>query len=130
MTSRLQTAARLALGGALVLAGSSHLTVARTGFADQVPEWVPFDADATVLVSGAAEIALGGALVALPKERYRLGILAAVFFAAVFPGNVSQFVHHRDGLHLNTDLRRALRLPFQPALIAVALWSTGVIGRR
>jgi uncharacterized membrane protein len=130
MTSRLQTAARIALGGALVLAGVSHLTVARKGFADQVPTWVPFDADDTVLVSGAAEIALGGALVALPNERHRLGILAAAFFAAVFPGNISQFVHRRDGLHLNTDLRRALRLPFQPVLIALALWSTGVIGRR
>ncbi|MBW4042663.1 MAG: hypothetical protein HIU86_11160 [Acidobacteria bacterium] len=130
MTSPLQTAARLALGGALVLAGIGHLTFARRGFADQVPEWVPFDTDDTVLVSGAAEIALGSALVALPKERHRLGVLAAVFFAAVFPGNISQFVHHRDGLHLDTDLRRALRLPFQPVLIAVALWSTGVGGRR
>jgi uncharacterized membrane protein len=130
MTSALQTAARVTLGSALVLAGVSHLTVAREGFADQVPEWVPFDVDATVLASGVAEIALGGALVALPKQRRRLGVLAALFFVAVFPGNISQLVHHRDGLGIDSDLKRVLRLPFQPVLIATALWSTGVIGER
>jgi uncharacterized membrane protein len=130
MTSALRTAARVTLGSALVLAGLSHLTVAREGFADQVPEWVPFDVDATVLASGVAEIALGGALVALPKQRRRLGVLAALFFVAVFPGNISQLVHHRDGLGIDSDLKRVLRLPFQPVLIATALWSTGVIGER
>jgi uncharacterized membrane protein len=130
MTSALRTAARVTIGSALVLAGLSHLTVAREGFADQVPEWVPFDVDATVLASGVAEIALGGALVALPKQRRRLGVLAALFFVAVFPGNISQLVHHRDGLGIDSDLKRVLRLPFQPVLIAAALWSTGVIGER
>jgi uncharacterized membrane protein len=124
MTPTPQTAARLALGGALVLAGVSHLTFARKGFAAQVPEWVPFDVDDTVLTSGIAEIALGAALAGLPKERHRIGVLAAVFFAAVFPGNVSQYLHRRDGLHLDTDLRRLIRLPFQPLLIGWALWST------
>jgi uncharacterized membrane protein len=130
MTSTPQTAARLLLGGVLVLAGASHLTFARQGFGAQVPDWVPFDVDDTVLVSGIAEIALGAALVALPKERRRLGVLAAAFFAAVFPGNIAQYVHRRDGLGLDTDVKRAVRLPFQPLLIAWAIWSTGVIGTR
>ncbi len=124
MTSKPQTAARLLLGGALVFAGVGHLTFARQPFRAQVPEWVPFDVDDTVLASGIAEIALGGALVILPKERRRIGAIAAAFFAAVFPGNVSQLRHHRDGFGLDTDRKRAIRLVFQPLLIAVALWST------
>jgi uncharacterized membrane protein len=130
MTSSLQTAARLLLGGSLVLAGTSHLTVAREEFRNQVPQFVPFDVDDVVLASGVVEIALGAALVALPKERYRLGLLAAAFFVAVLPGNIAQYRHHRDGFGLDTDRKRLLRLPFQAVLIGGALWSTGVVGRR
>jgi len=130
MTSKPQTAARLLLGSVLVLAGVGHLTYAREDFRAQVPEWVPFDVDATVLASGVAEIGLGSALIALPRQRYRLGLLAAGFFAAVFPGNISQYVHRRDGFGLDTDRKRALRLPFQAVLIGAALWSTGVVGPR
>lgn len=124
MTSKLQTAARLALGGALVFAGVGHLTFARQEFRAQVPEWVPFDVDTTVLASGVAEIGLGAALAVLPTERRRVGVVAAGFFAAVFPGNVSQYLHRRDGFGLDTDRKRAIRLVFQPLLIAWALWST------
>jgi uncharacterized membrane protein len=124
MTSKPQTAARLLLGGALVLAGVGHLTFARKPFRAQVPEWVPFGVDETVLMSGVAEIGLGAALAVLPKERRRLGAIAAAFFAAVFPGNVSQYLHRRDGFGLDTDRRRAIRLVFQPLLIGWALWST------
>jgi uncharacterized membrane protein len=128
MTSAPQTAARLLLGGALVLAGVGHLPVARRGFRAQVPDWVPLDVDTTVLASGVVEIALGTVVAAVPRRS--VGVVAAAFFAAVFPGNVSQYLHRRDGLGLDTDLRRALRLPFQPVLIAWALWSTGVLGKR
>ena len=130
MTSKAQTAVRLVLGVVLVLVGVGHLTVAREGFRAQVPEWVPVDVDDTVLISGVAEIAMGAALVALPKEQRRIGTLVAAFLVAVFPGNISQFVDHRSSLRLDTDLKRAIRLPFQPVLIATALWSTGVIGTR
>jgi uncharacterized membrane protein len=123
--SRLQTAARLALGAGLVFAGTSHLTFARQEFHAQVPPWVPLDADAVVLLSGVAEIALGTALAALPRHRGLLGVIAAAFFVAVFPGNISQYVHHVDGFGLDTDTKRAVRLAFQPALVAWALWSTG-----
>ncbi|WP_224392928.1 hypothetical protein [Pseudonocardia sp. ICBG1293] len=81
-----QDAARLALGAMLVLAGASHLTVARREFRAQVPPWIPMDTDDVVLLSGAAEIALGAALAGLPKERRRVGGLAAAFFTAIFPG--------------------------------------------
>jgi uncharacterized membrane protein len=123
--SRVQTAARLALGAGLVFAGTSHLTFARQEFHAQVPPWVPLDADAVVLLSGVAEIALGTALAALPRHRGLLGVIAAAFFVAVFPGNISQYVHHVDGFGLDTDTKRAVRLAFQPVLVAWALWSTG-----
>jgi uncharacterized membrane protein len=50
--------------------------------------------------------------------------VTALFFVAVFPGNVSQFVHQRDAFGLNTDGRRFARLFFQPLLVYWALKST------
>ena len=44
---------------ALIVAGISHLTVARQEFQAQVPDFVPLDPDVTVLASGVVEIALG-----------------------------------------------------------------------
>ena len=129
-TRRLQGVARVLLGLAMVLAGVGHLTFLREDFRAQVPEWVPFEVDDTVLVSGAGEIAMGGALILLPKERRRIGALLAAFFVAIFPGNLSQLRNHRDAFGLDTDTKRAVRLLFQPVLVLWALWSTGVIGRR
>ena len=129
MTSKLQASVRVLLGGALVVAGVGHLTFARKGFQAQVPQWVPFDVDDTVLTSGIGEIAMGAALIALPKEQRRIGVLIAGFLAAVFPGNLSQYANRRSGLGLDTDAKRAARLPFQPIMIASVLWSTGVLGR-
>lgn len=129
-TSPLQDLARVGLGTFLAAAGVSHLTFARQGFRAQVPDFVPLDVDDTVVISGCAEVALGTALVAFPRERVKIGTIAAVFFAAVFPGNVAQWRHRRDGLGLNSDRTRFLRLFAQPVPIAVALWSTGVLPRR
>ena len=123
--SAARTIARLALGGALVFAGVSHLTVARQEFQAQVPDWVPVDPDTTVVASGVAEIALGSALVLAPRGlRPWVGAAAAAFFVAVFPGNISQWVRRRDGFGLDTDEKRFGRLFFQPALVAWAWWST------
>ncbi|MBF4568565.1 DoxX family membrane protein [Plantibacter sp. VKM Ac-2880] len=118
-----RTAARLLLGGALVFAGISHLTFARKDFQAQVPEWVPIDEDTTVLASGVVEIALGAAL-ASGVKRNLVGNVAAAFFTAIFPGNLSQWINRRDAFGLDTDSRRFTRLFFQPVLIAWALWST------
>lgn len=122
----LRTAGRIALGAALVFAGTSHLTFARQEFQAQVPGWVPVDDDAVVLASGVVEIGLGAALAAAPR-RYRapVGWLAALFFVAVFPGNLSQYATRTDAFGLDTDTKRLVRLPFQPLLVAWALWSTG-----
>ncbi len=125
-----QDLARLALGAMLVFAGTSHLTFARREFRAQVPPWVPMDTDDVVLLSGAAEIALGAALAGLPKERRRVGGLAAAFFTAIFPGNVSQYRNRVDGFGLDTDAKRAARLAGQPLLVAWALYAGGLIPRR
>ncbi len=94
-------------------------------YVEQVPDWVPLDVDTTVVASGVAEVALGTALVASPRRlRPAVGAVAAAFFIAVFPGNISQWANRRDGFGLDTDKKRFARLFFQPVLIAWAWWST------
>jgi len=123
--STIKTGARLLLGAGLVFAGISHLTTARKEFRAQVPDWVPLEKDDTVVYSGIAEIALGTALAAAPKKyRSFTGKVAALFFAAVFPGNIAQYTHHRSAFGLDTDKKRFTRLWFQPLLIWWALKST------
>lgn len=124
-TTRLQTAARILLGGALAYAGLGHLTWSRTEFLAQVPAWMPLDADLVVVLSGVVEIALGASLILLGRHRVLLGWVAAAFFVAVFPGNISQFVDGDDAFGLTSDTARGVRLVFQPVLVAWALWSTG-----
>ncbi|WP_295125277.1 hypothetical protein [uncultured Chitinophaga sp.] len=117
--------ARLLLGAGLVYAGISHLTFARKEFQAQVPGWVPLKKDDTVVYSGVAEIALGSSLLlAGRKQRPAVGKVAAAFFCAVFPGNISQYVNKRDAFGLDTERKRFVRLLFQPALVYWALKST------
>jgi uncharacterized membrane protein len=117
--------ARLLLGANLIFAGVSHLTFARKAFRAQVPDWVPLKVDDTVLVSGIAEIALGSSLVLTNKTNQEtVGRVVASFFAAVFPGNISQYVHKRSAFGLDSDRKRFVRLLFQPVLIYWALKST------
>ena len=105
-----------------MFAGIGHLSFARTTFRAQVPAWVPADTDAVVLISGIVEIALGLALLRVRSKW--TGRLVGAFFVAVFPGNIAQLVNHRDAFGLDSDTRRAVRLLFQPLLVAWALWST------
>lgn len=118
--------ARWLLGLALLVAGTGHLTVGREEFLAQVPPWLPLDPDFVVVASGVVELALGLALIiAWGRARVWVGWAAALFFLAIFPGNIAQFTEGRDGFGLDTDLARGIRLLFQPALVAWALWSTG-----
>ena len=128
--STLRTLARIALGTAMTGAGITHLTVARQEFRAQVPDWFPVDADAVVLVSGVAEVALGASFVALPKHRRTVGALLAAFFVAIFPGNIAQYAEHTDAFGLDTDTKRFVRLFFQPVLVAWALYGGKVLGHR
>lgn len=124
--SALKRAAQGLLGLALFGAGVSHLTVAREEFQAQVPGWFPIDEDITVVGSGVMEISLGTALLSQWKQPRRawIGIVAALFFVAIFPGNVAQYLEKKDGFGLDTDAKRLARLPFQAVLIGAALWGT------
>jgi uncharacterized membrane protein len=95
-------------------------------FQAQVPTWLPFSPDFVVLASGVVEISLGLALISLQRRR-EVGIATALFFIAIFPGNISQFVNHIDAFGLNSDRARGIRLIFQPLLVLWALWSAGVL---
>ena len=121
----LKVAARFLLGAALVYAGISHLTFARTEFQAQVPTWLPVDADFVVLASGVVEIALGLALCSVFRRSPLVGWIVAGFFLAIFPGNISQFLTQTDAFGLDSDQARLTRLFFQPLLMIWALWSTG-----
>lgn len=124
MSTTARTIGRIFLGASLVFAGVSHLTVARDEFQAQVPESLPLDPDTTVVASGVVEVALGSALLFARRRRSLVGTIAGLFFVAVFPGNVSQWMHQRDGFGLDTDMKRFVRLFFQPVLVALAVWST------
>ncbi len=124
MSSSARTFGRVFLGASLVFAGISHLTFSRREFQAQVPQSIPIDADVTVLASGVAEIGIGSSLLFAHGHRRLAGTIAALFFVAVFPGNIAQWMHHRDGFGLDTDMKRFVRLLFQPVLVALALWST------
>lgn len=125
-----QDLARVLLGAFLVFAGTSHLTFARKDFQAQVPDWVPLDKDLTVVLSGGVEISLGLALMLWARGRKLTGIVAAMFFAAVFPGNISQYTHHRSAFGLDTDNKRFVRLLFQPVLIAWALYASTAVNKK
>ena len=120
---------RLLLGAFMTYAGFSHLTFNRQEFVAQVPTWLQFSpgfTDFVVLASGVVEIAFGlGIIFLVAKKRAIAGALLALFYVAIFPGNINQYVNHIDAFGLNTDNLRLIRLFFQPVLIFLALWTTG-----
>lgn len=120
-----QNTARIGLGAMMSLAGASHLTFAREDFQARVPDWFPVDKDVVVLASGLIEIAFGAALLALPQRRALVGSALAAFYAAIFPGNISQYAERHDAFGLDSDAKRLVRLFGQPALIAAALKAAG-----
>ena len=120
---------QLLLGAILIFTGISHLTTSRIEFQAQVPNWVPFSADFVVLASGVVEICLGIALASLQHRRF-IGLAAAMFFIAIFPGNISQYVNGIDAFGLDTDQDRLIRLFFQPLLVIWALWATQALPLR
>jgi uncharacterized membrane protein len=118
---------QIALGATLCYTGIQHLTSRRAEFQAQVPSWLPLDADFVVLASGVVEIALGLSLLILWKWRQKVGIVTAIFFVLIFPGNIWQYIDGIDAFGLNTDRERLIRLFFQPVLVLWALWSTNSI---
>jgi uncharacterized membrane protein len=121
----LRNMGQVILGIALTYAGTTHLTSSRQEFQAQVPTWLPLDADFVVIASGIVEIILGLALLALWRYRSQVGVIVAIFFILIFPGNINQYVNGIDAFGLDTDQARLTRLFFQPVLVIWALWSTG-----
>ncbi len=116
---------QMLLGAALAYAGIAHLSTNRTEFQAQVPTLLKDYADFVVLASGVIEILLGLGLIALWKYRTIIGWTTALFFVAIFWGNISQYLNGTDAFGLNSDRARFIRLLFQPLLVAWALLSTG-----
>ena len=115
---------RIALGLAMIGAGIGHLTFVRDTFQVQVPDFVPFSKDFVVIASGIVEISFGLAMVFLAKQKEYVGLILAIFYVLIFPGNIHQYQQHLDGFGLNTDAKRLGRLFFQPVLIFLTLYST------
>lgn len=122
-----QNLLRIILGLFMTTAGIGHLTFQRDEFQAQVPSFLPDNEsfiDFVVLSSGVVEILFGLSLLFVVKYRPHVGIALAIFYILIFPGNISQYTNGIDAFGLDTDLKRLVRLFFQPVLILWALWST------
>ncbi|MDO9457173.1 MauE/DoxX family redox-associated membrane protein [Nocardioides sp.] len=123
MDRTLRVVGRVLLAGALLVAGVAHFR-STDEFLGQVPTFLPLREE-IVIVSGVVELALGVALLVLRGRRLAvLGLVVAVFFVAVFPGNVWQAVHGSSSFGLDSTTSRVVRLFFQPLLVVWALWCT------
>jgi len=116
---------RWALAAFLATAGVGHL-VRPDEFLQQVPPYLPAP-ELLVTVSGVVELALAAALVLLPRHRRTVGLLVALLFLAVLPGNIAQYTEARDAFWLDSDTARLTRLVLHPllwlwALAAGDLW--------
>ncbi|WP_316767973.1 hypothetical protein [Pedobacter frigiditerrae] len=126
-TTTIQKIFRIFLGIFMIAAAIGHLSFQRNEFQAQVPDWIPLSKDLTVILSGIVEAALGLSMVFWRKQRIKVGIALALFYALIFPGNIAQYLNHTDAFGLDTDSKRLARLFFQPVLILWALWSTGAL---
>lgn len=113
------------MGLAMIAAGIGHLTFMRKTFQAQVPDFVPFSKDFTVLASGVVEIIFGLAMIFGGKKKQQVGLVLAIFYVLIFPGNIHQYTERLDGFGLDSDGKRLGRLFMQPLLVFLALYSTG-----
>lgn len=126
-TTTAQNLLRIALGVFMIAAAIGHFTFQRAEFQAQVPNWIPISKDLVVLLSGIVEISLGLGMIFWTTQKIRIGVMLAIFYILIFPGNIAQYLNGTDAFGLNTDQARFIRLFFQPILIIAALWSTGTI---
>lgn len=113
-----QRRSAILLGALLLVTGTVHFVRPQL-FDDLVPEALPGAARGWNLAAGAAELAFGAAL--LPaRTRRRAAGLTALFFVAVFPGNVKMALDARDGSGAEQAVAYA-RLPLQIPLVIWAL---------
>jgi uncharacterized membrane protein len=116
------TESRRALALALLLgnSGTLHFLVPKS-FDRLIPRQLPGSRRLWTYASGAAE--LGTALlVAVPRTRRLGGMLAALLFVVVFPGNVKMALdYRRKSKPLPHQVIAFARLPLQWPLVAWAL---------
>lgn len=109
----------LSLAALLATAGSTHFAVPK--FYDaMIPEQLPGPPRWWTYGAAVAEFATAAA-VAVPRTRRAGGLVAAVLFAAVLPGNVKMAVDARDSDSSAYRAGTLLRLPMQLPLILWAL---------
>ncbi len=126
-TTTLQNVFRIILGLLMMVAAFGHFTFSRQEFQAQVPDWVPLSKDLVVILSGVVELLFGAAMVFWSKQKVRVGLVLAIFYVLIFPGNIAQYINRTDAFGLNTDQARLIRLFFQPVLILWTLWSSGTL---
>jgi uncharacterized membrane protein len=103
---------RWGLGGLLVVTGLLHFAVPRI-YDDIIPSVLPGRwARPLVYVSGAAELAGGGLLLAAPSPA--VGWFVAVLLVAIFPANVQMAIDTPNAVTLG-------RLPLQVPLVWAAV---------
>jgi uncharacterized membrane protein len=119
---------RWALAAFLATAGVGHF-VAPEEFMAQVPPYLPAP-ELLIAVSGVVELGLAVALVALPRHRRLTGVMAALFFVAILPGNVAQYTEARDAFGLTSDAARLTRLVLHPLLWVWAFAAGDLLPRR
>lgn len=119
---RLRTLGRWAVAAGMAVAGTGHF-VATEAFLGQTPDFLPFRRE-IVWVSGVVELGFAVALLVLPRHRRLVGRLLALFYVAIFPGNLYQALAGTSTFGLDTPAERWMRLLFQPVLVVAALWVT------
>ena len=111
---------RRAFGLAVLLGGAGMLHFARPAPFDKlIPKQLPGDPRTWTKLSGVGELSTALA-VAVPRTRKLGGLLAALLFVGVFPGNVKMALDHRQAPPLARAIAYA-RLPLQWPLVAWAL---------
>ncbi len=116
--TRSRSRSALALAALLGAAGVTHFAKPKP-YDAIVPRSLPGKPRTWTYASGVAEVALAAA-VAVPRTRRLGGLLAAGFFAAVFPANVKMAYDYRT----KSPKARAIaygRLPLQVPLVLWAL---------
>jgi uncharacterized membrane protein len=116
------TESRRAIALALFLGnmGTLHFLVPKP-FDRLIPRELPGSARMWTYASGAAEVGTA-VMIAIPRTRRLGGLLAALLFMAVFPGNVKMALdYRRKRKPLPHQVIAFARLPMQWPLVAWAL---------
>ncbi len=117
---RLKGILRLLLGLLFIGAGLNHF-LQPAFYLRAMPPYLPWHREA-VLLSGVAEIFLGGLLLIQRTTSLAAGGLVALL-VAVFPANVHMALHPTEFPEF-PPVTLWVRLPLQAGLIAWALWYT------